>query len=1131
LLLIGGGVTLCGMKAIFRSGLFGFLLALGLLAAPTPPPFALHGIANAVTAIPGEPDAERRTHYTPSASTGPFSVGFDLYGDGTDYANWVEVYVNGVKVTQSGNWTMDSPSGTIANLARPITDARITFTAAQTGTVDIVGARRPRRTAQFTESQPITAHSQNQVLTDLWMTLRERWDRIARTMLAPPGETIGPLPAASARANMFLGFDALGNPIMLSAANSSAIVGPGTTTSGDFVLWNSTNGTFVKDGGAPALIANSGSATDLITGTVPAARMPALTGDTITSSGSVVTTTGKVNGVSYPASPSTDQVPVVTAANTANYKTVPACTDTLGNHLNYDQSTHAFSCGTTSSGSIPPACVKMYPSANQTTAAWNVIDAFGSAISTAGTTTQGLQEAINYAVTNGQCLDVIGGGPHVIATQNGTITSGSAIITGIPSTASLLVGDWVTSQSAAGAGIPSFVQILSIDSSSQIHITKNATASSTISIKYTRGAGSNLNNYIAASTGISIPPAEQFSFTARDINLTFSSSVNGPGLTFDSMMIGDFQWLGGQIVYQPATPSGVTSCAVYMHPRTPVGVDGITAITASKIYISNPVSIAGSGTARGVWCFDLDTGGVTNNIFGSQEINATSTTNYGMLVSNEMASTAFTKNIVDISNIHLAVIGGLQLDTVGTHAANIFGNTFRVSGIQPNGTNAAGIDTWGPNNNFTIGGITNEEGTLKYGIVFEASGNANIATVGTISGAGTASILDGGTSNLVLANGGPHKAWPVSTGGTGLASLTNHSVLLGAGSSAVNPLAVPASGTLLQGVAASDPIWSPTPTLGVAGTTVGTLSFANATSGTVKFQPVTGALGSAVLSIPAATDTLVGKATTDTLTNKTFDTAGTGNSLSINGVAATANTGTGSVVRATSPTLVTPVLGVATATSINGATVPSVSDTLVGKATTDTLTNKTLTSPVVSGGTIDNAVIGGTTPAAGTFTTLNGKAGNSSTNIRASGVITTQLTSTGTGADTTKDTLQTYTLPANALDAVGRGIRIKAWGTFAANANTKTVTLEFGAGNTVATSTGLTSSGSNWVMWTEVYKTASNVQTSFGTSIFQNSTPATTVATSTQTDTSAIVLNVTGQNGTASANDIVCKGMVVEFMN
>lgn len=78
---------------------------------------------------------------------------------------------------------------------------------------------------------------------------------------------------------------------------------------------------------------------------------------------------------------------------------------------------------------------------------------------------------------------------------------------------------------------------------------------------------------------------------------------------------------------------------------------------------------------------------------------------------------------------------------------------------------------------------------------------------------------------------------PVNQGGTGRATLTIHSILIGNTTSPITMLAVGGSGTLLQGVAASDPTFTATPTLGVAGATLGTLTLAGNTSGVVTIKP------------------------------------------------------------------------------------------------------------------------------------------------------------------------------------------------------------------------------------------------------------------------------------------------------
>ena len=83
--------------------------------------------------------------------------------------------------------------------------------------------------------------------------------------------------------------------------------------------------------------------------------------------------------------------------------------------------------------------------------------------------------------------------------------------------------------------------------------------------------------------------------------------------------------------------------------------------------------------------------------------------------------------------------------------------------------------------------------------------------------------------------------------------------------------------------------------------------------------------GDRVISIPNATDTLIGKATTDTLTNKTFDLGGTGNSL------------TGSLAEFNS--------------ALQGDSFATLADTLI-------LTNKTFTSPTITSGVFNTGVSG-----------------------------------------------------------------------------------------------------------------------------------------------------------------------------
>ncbi len=182
---------------------------------------------------------------------------------------------------------------------------------------------------------------------------------------------------------------------------------------------------------------------------------------------------------------------------------------------------------------------------------------------------------------------------------------------------------------------------------------------------------------------------------------------------------------------------------------------------------------------------------------------------------------------------------------------------------------------------------------------------------------------------------------------------------------------------------------------------------------------------------------------------------------------------------------------------------PTSSDTLVGKATTDTLTNKTLTDPIIN-------------------------AGSGSETLVPEGLInydSTQADNSGSG----ETDLISFSLPANSLSANGKGVRIKVAGTTAANANTKTIRLYFGASVLVTNDVTTAPSNKSWLFEADVWRDSSTTQEFFAKGLVGTVQQTLAMSALAATMSGAITIKVTGQ-GTASS-DITAKFMSVEFIN
>lgn len=157
-------------------------------------------------------------------------------------------------------------------------------------------------------------------------------------------------------------------------------------------------------------------------------------------------------------------------------------------------------------------------------------------------------------------------------------------------------------------------------------------------------------------------------------------------------------------------------------------------------------------------------------------------------------------------------------------------------------------------------------------------------------------------------------------------------------------------------------------------------------------------------------------------------------------------------------------------------------------------------------------------------------AGSGGASVGLGGVLTVSTTSAQTTAVTTEETLWTYSLPANTLSANGYGLRITVAGKNGATANQKTVRFYFGSfvANIETSNTG---NNNYWYGVFDVVRSgAAAQQVSAGTTSVGNSVGAPAFSLpGTEDLTAAVTISITGQNGTASAGDIVFSFARVDF--
>lgn len=223
------------------------------------------------------------------------------------------------------------------------------------------------------------------------------------------------------------------------------------------------------------------------------------------------------------------------------------------------------------------------------------------------------------------------------------------------------------------------------------------------------------------------------------------------------------------------------------------------------------------------------------------------------------------------------------------------------------------------------------------------------------------------------------------------------------------------------------------------------------------------------------------------------------------------------------------ILASLAATADKTMTFPNVTGNVVSTGDTGTVTNAMLAGSIAA-----SKLVGTDIATLGTVTSIG--MGTGAGTMTSLGVANVQTSSSGIGnaADTTDDTLFTYSLPLNSMSGNGKSLDVISSGHFASNGNNKRVKVWF-AGTAIVDSAVVTSNNLDWVCRATVVRLDATHASCVGVFNVSGSAPVVTVTPNlvvADLTANASVVKTTGASSTTgAANDVLGYLQRTEFSN